>query len=485
MNLKDGQIAIRRIALLSLLYLIPSVQAMLPVDDPDIWWRFRTGEWIVENHNVPYQDYFSAFATGKPWVEYSWPFELIVYLVHRQFGLSGLVFFVVAMALLIAFVAHQLARRFGLSLILEVALVGLALGAMKPLMSPRPWLFTIIFFTVELLIIDSARQTGKDRYLWFLPLLFIVWANFHIQFVYGLGVLGLLFIESLSGRYINWFGFKLEVSSLKAHRIALVTLLCVLATLLTPYHLLLYRQVLDYVLGESGLFDYSQELHPMFFRSPANWIVLLLTLSAAFSLGWRRTSSPFPTLLLLMGAVLAFRARRDAWVLAVIAISVVGDCVRASGYRGHFKFSKWQIACSAILCALVLYLTSHGRQISEERLQTVVERKFPVKAVEYVKSNRLSGPLFNHLDWGGFLIWSLPDHPVAMDGRINLYGEKLVQRSLNTWQGREGWRSDPDLLKANLVISDKFRPLIYLLRTDPHFKIAYEDSTAIVFVSAQ
>src|SRR3972149_2139662 len=55
----------RLIALIALLYLIPSVQAMLPIDDPDIWWRFRMGEWIVENYRVPFADYFSATDLGE------------------------------------------------------------------------------------------------------------------------------------------------------------------------------------------------------------------------------------------------------------------------------------------------------------------------------------------------------------------------------------------------------------------------------------
>src|SRR3990172_12785019 len=110
----------RPVALTALLYLIPSVQAMLPIDDPDIWWRFRMGEWMVEKRAVPYADYFSAYDVGRPWIEYSWPFALIVYVVQAKFGLVGVVYFLVAMGLIIAFAAHQLLRRAGLTVQLEV-----------------------------------------------------------------------------------------------------------------------------------------------------------------------------------------------------------------------------------------------------------------------------------------------------------------------------------------------------------------------------
>jgi len=474
----------RLVALIALLYLIPSVQAMLPIDDPDIWWRFRMGEWMVEKRAVPYADYFSAYDVGRPWIEYSWPFALIVYVVQAKFGLVGVVYFLVAMGLIIAFAAHQLLRRAGLTVQLEVALTAMALGVMKPVMSPRPWLFTIAFFIIELLIIMRVRRSSHDRWLWVLPPLFALWANFHIQFVYGLAVIGMLFAESLMLR-LRWFGSGISVPPLSAARLALVTVACAMATLLTPYHYRLYQQVFDYIGGQTGAFNYISELHPMFFRSPTDWLVLLLALSGAFALGWQRAWRPFPTLLLLMGALLAFRARRDAWVLAIAAIGIIGDSDLGASADGSFRFTKKQMVFSAVGVAVTLSLVGLARQISETNLQAAVEKKFPVKAVRFIKANGLAGPLFNHLDWGGFLIWRLREPPVVMDGRINLYGDQRVERSLNTWQAGPGWETDPELIKANLVIVDKARPLVSRLREHPGYKVAYEDDIAVVFIAAR
>jgi hypothetical protein len=475
---------VRRVVLLALLYLIPSVQAMLPVDDPDIWWHLRTGEWIVENGAVPHEDYFSAYGNQKPWIAYSWLFEVLVYLVHVKLGIAGLVYLVVAMGLASAFAAHQLVRRSNLPMPAEVALVAMALGAMKPLMSPRPWLFTILFFTIELLIIARASQSGKDRLLWLLPPLFAIWANLHIQFVYGLAVIGILLGEALLATHCVWFRFKFETPPLTPGRLALVTLACAAATLLTPYKHLIFKPLFEYV-GQTGTFQNISEMHPMFFHSPTDWIVLALALLAAFALGWQRKWLPFPTLLLLMGAFLAFRARRDAWVLVLIAIGLIGDAGRRATYGNPSKLTRRQIAMSALAVVLVLYSTHVARQISEAHLQSEVDRKFPVGAVSYIKTNQLPGPLFNHLDWGGYLIWSLRELPVAIDGRTNLHGDERIERSLNTWQGGAGWESDPDLLRARLVISDKARPLLSLLRNHPGYKVVYEDKTAVVLISVK
>ena len=71
------------------------------------------------------------------------------------------------------------------------------------------------------------------------------------------------------------------------------------------------------------------------------------------------------------------------------------------------------------------------RQLSEPYLRAVVEQRFPVKAVEFVRQNKYGGPLFNSFDWGGYLIWSLPEIPVSVDGRGNIHGYRVESSPSN------------------------------------------------------
>ena len=92
---------LRRIVLLTLLYLILVLPAMLPILDPDLWWHLRTGQWIVEHGTVPTTDLFSSYGMGKPWIAYSWLFEVLVYSLYQMFGLVGLVLYTVLLSVLI------------------------------------------------------------------------------------------------------------------------------------------------------------------------------------------------------------------------------------------------------------------------------------------------------------------------------------------------------------------------------------------------
>ncbi len=480
-NVKNYEPALRRTILLAALYLIAPVQALLPNQDPDIWWHLRVGEWIVANRWVPFEDHFSAYGAGKPWLAYSWLFEVLIYALHNSFGLSGIVWFTAAMGILITAAVHRLVRLARLPIIAEVALTALAVAAMKPLMSPRPWLFTILFFAIQLVLISRAREEGKARLLWLMPLIFVFWANLHVQFIYGLAILGLLLLEALLLAGASRWNFPAAPPALPANPLIAVTGLSVLAALLSPYHFLIFRPIWEYVV-QTGTFQNIQEMHPMFFRSPDNWTVLALALAAVFTLGWRRRLSPFPMLLLLLGIGLGFRARRDIWLLVITAVWIVGSHLRYRLPGSPLAFARGQTLAVVVLVAVALYGIGFQRGIREPNLQAVAAKEYPVAAVAYIKSHKLPGPVFNTLDWGGFLIWSLREIPVAIDGRTNLHGDARVAKFVRAWLAYPGWDSDPEFLSARLIIADHSRPLTWLLRRDPRYRVVYEDDTAVVFV---
>src|SRR5919109_1485285 len=178
--------AVRRLALLIALYALPAVAAMRPIIDPDIWWHLRTGQWIVAHGTVPTTDPFSLYGIGKPWVAYSWLFEILVYSLYRACGLFGPVLYTAVMSLTVAVALHRLVRRCELPLPQEIALTALGFCGLLSLVSPRPWLLTILCFIIEMHILMVACRSGDVRRLWLLPPLFALWANVHIQFVYGL-----------------------------------------------------------------------------------------------------------------------------------------------------------------------------------------------------------------------------------------------------------------------------------------------------------
>jgi len=474
--------SIRRLLILSLLYLILPIRAMQPTNDPDIWWHLRIGQWIAEHGAVPITDHFSSYGMGKPWIAYSWLFDLLVYGLYRAFGLVGLVLYSVILSLMITAALHALVRKLEPRFWIEIAITTLGIISITPLLTPRPWLFTILFFIIELDILFATRRSGDLRRLLFLPPLFALWANVHIQFVYGLFVLGLATAEPMIDRLLRHPSIEGDARTIPFSRLLFITAACAVATLATPYHLHIYGVILEYI-SQAGPFQYIFELNALRFRSPADWFVLFATVGAAFSLGWRREVRPFPLLLLAAGCILSFRARRDVWFVVVTAVTILATLWSTGAITDRFALTKLRAIFVTVVVIAVLIVIGRIRNISERHLEAAVAKVYPVEATAVVEKHGYPGPLYNHLDWGGYLIWRLPNLPVAMDGRTNLHGDERVERSLATWTGKNSWSSDPELGTARLVIANAEQALASLLRFDPRFELTYEDELAAVFVA--
>jgi hypothetical protein len=446
--------------------------------DPDIWWHLRTGNWILEHHAVPLTDPFSSYGADKPWFVYSWLFDSAMAALFARWGLATVALYEIAVRAALAVALFHTMRNLLPGFWRAAALTAAALFVMARIIGPRPGMLTILLVIVLFDILLSAGRTGRTRILWLVPPIFALWANWHIQFVYGLFVLGVFACEPLLN---SLFRYRPPIPNLLPPAAAWLTLSAgALATLLNPYAAKLYSTVLLYA-GQTRVYNEITEFRAMTFRQPQHFLAVLLVLGAAMAMGWRRNARPLWLIFLLASSLLAFRSVREIWFLAVISVCVIADgwqSPRAAApgsppLRSRMMVGVW------VLALLLASCRHYG--LSNDALEIQTAGAFPEAAVRFVEQHRLAGPLFNDLSWGGFLLWRLPEWPVALDGRTNVHGEDRILRFSNVWKGKPGWDADPDLARANLVITPRDAAIASLLRFDPRFQVAYEDSQAVVF----
>ena len=447
------------------------------VVDPDIGWHLRAAQWIVQHHAFPHADPFSRAVAGSPWQAYSWLFELILLRLYTWFGLAGFVVFTAAMLTLIAAALWHMLSRLHADFSQRILLAAVVLICLSRMGTPRPWLFTILFFIVEMDILMQSRREGRSRELLWLPPLFAVWANVHIQFIDGLLVLALAAAEPLLKRW-----WKSDTRCAPARALWITFGACIAATFLNPYGPAIYK--VAWQLGsQPGVLNLLQEMSALSFRSTPDYLLLFLAMTAAGVLFRYRGLPPFETLLLAMAAVLSFRSRRDLWIMAIAAgaILAAGIPSRAENQERE-KTPSWAPLLSATTVLAVLAIAAAVFHDTNAHLRSLMAKELPVEAVQIVKQRHYDGPLFNNYDWGGYLIWTLGE-PVTIDGRAALYGDSLMNRSVETWSGKTDWASDPSLQSAGVVIAPDSAALTQLLRTDPHFQLAWEDKVAAVFIA--
>ncbi len=468
-----------RSIVLGLLCSFPAVVCLRIADacvaDADLGWHLRTAEWILAHRAFPHTDPFSRIA-ALPWQAYSWLFELILLKLWQWMNLDGFVVFTATLLILIAAAFYRLISRLQSDFTVSALLLITAMICMSRGFTPRPWLFSILFFVLEVDILMQARRTGSQRELLWLPPMFALWANLHIQFVDGLLVLGLAACEPL---LIRWW--KSGAGKPPARALWLTLAGCIAAPCINPYGPEIYK--IAWTLGsQSGVLNTIVEMRAIPFRNLPDYVVLFLALAAAGVLFRYRQLSAFETLLLAMAAIISFRSQRDVWFIATIATAILAAGIPGRDHRPAESASARGLMLSAATAGLAVFLVALLLRVNNTRLQTNLAREMPVKAVEVVRERHYPGPVFNDYSWGGFLIWNLRQ-PVSIDPRAALYGDARIQRSDNTWDGGPNWASNPLLTSAGIVIGPVRDPLTQLLRTDPQFQLVWEDKVAAVFVS--
>lgn len=443
--------------------------------DEDLWWHLRTGDWIIQHYSVPTHDSFSSYTMGKKYVAYSWAFEVLVTEIYRHWGLHGILTLTTLSLLACTVAVIGLLSRYT-SLLRAMALGTLVLTAIIQLAAPRPWLFTILFFTIELYLLLQARERGRAAWLWPVAPLFALWASIHIQFVYGLGLIGLFALEGPLASLMKW---PTPSARLRARYFWGLLAASSVSTLANPYGWQLYSVVLQYA-TQSVPLHIVEEMQALDFRSIADWAALLLVCSAFFAQGSSRRRNPLMFALLVVSCWFGFRSTRDVWFLAIASALALADHMRSPNDATHApKWRQWAIALP-IGVAFAFAALSSGN-VSEARLREAEGKRFPEKAAAFVESHALRGSLYNSYGWGGYLIWRLPNLPVSIDGRANLHGDEHLTRWADTYVGKRDWAEDPELAKANTILLERDTALASILRSDRRYLLVYEDDITSVF----
>lgn len=450
--------------------------------DPDMWWHLSVGQWIVTNRSFPHAGIFSGTAADRPWMAYSWGYEVLLSRAYDLFSFMGMAFFgtglTIAVAIAVFVMLYRISGRFwtawALSIVVDAAfLFNIA---------PRPLFFSVIFFAITLTLLFEAELAGRVQRLYWLPLVFVVWANIHIQFIYGLATVGLFaginFLRHFAKR-LRTYPFFISDPTVPVIPPFAVLACCALAACIGPYSYHLYPEV--FLISQSkSMYRMIIELQALSFQYFNQYLELLLAIAAYFALGWKRKIDPFKLTLLIFASVFAFRTWRDAWFICLVAAAVIVDFPPENkDNKESIRLSGWVTV--AVAGVVLLFLVARNTDLDQRGLDHLISSEYPVDAVNFLRRNPVGGPLYNSFDWGGFLIFYMPQYPVSIDGRTDLYGDEMDARYYSTQEAEPSYTTDPYLNKAGLIILKNKFPIAKQLLLDRRFRVIYRDDLATVF----
>jgi hypothetical protein len=476
-------LTIERTTGILLFALIFALAARVPVDT-DTWWHIRSGEYTL-THGMIYADPFSHSKAGEAWINHSWGAQIALYGAWRIGGMLGLTVYMAALATAGMWFVYKTCA--GSTYLRAFALI-LGAAAAAVFWSPRPQMFSFLLSAVVLYLIHLYKRENVDR-LWLIPVIMGVWGNLHAGFSIGFILLG----GTIAGETLaNLFGAKGEhvIGWRGIRKLIVITLASAAALVINPYGLQMLLVPFQTV-SIGALRSYIQEWNSPNFQERQTWAFVVLLLGVLGAAGASKRRLDWTDFLLVSGtAFMSLLAGRNIAVFAVVATPVliyhVDSILNERGWVIRPNMHPTRLMARVNLLIVVLAILGAAAKTLMVLDRTTVDRAMrdtlPVDAAAYLAANRPDGNMFNSYNWGGYLLWALPDQPVYVDGRTDLYGDEFLMRYLRTATGGEGWRETLDEYGIGYTVIETGSVLADRLRGDPAWRAAYEDDMAAIFV---
>jgi len=493
--------------LLLLLVLVFLASSYKISGDDDFFWHLATGRYIAENLEVPDKDVFGHVTGGQQWIPFEWGWDLLVYALYNIGGYNIILVFRSLMFCVIFFIYYLLLRNFKVNTTVAVIFLFLLLVAVIDRLSPRPHIFTYLFFAVILSILLSFKYLDRKKYYKWLnavPVFFLVWSNFHMGVLAG-GLI--LFIFTVCETLIF---FKpvlrskdaepLQTNELK--RLWIVSVLSAVTLLINPHGLETYIYAYNHTqlkmletvnewqspFSDKVDFGFVQTLYKLFLA--AGVIVLIYSYIR---------KDIVPGLLILSFAVYSVRAMRFTVDYELISFFFI---VLSINYflnkLSVFKTISTNTFFSTSVAIFFIYIIS---QIPSNKIYQdikyyrifgwgVNDEFIPVQLFDFMKQHNISGTPYNHFGTGGYLVWNFPDQKNYIDSR-NL-NDEIFNEYNHIMKMREGFAGildrrgvdyviflDPDLVRRP---QDMQYLITNYLNRSPEWKLVFWDDKSMLFL---
>jgi hypothetical protein len=448
------------------------------VTDPDVWWHLKTGQYITEHKSVPHTDPFSYTRAGQPWVAHEWLSELLMYRLLRTTGYAGVILIFAAVVAASFFLLYL---RCGPAPYVAGVATLCAAWATVPVWGVRPQVLSLLLTSLWLLILERSERNPKLLW-WTLPLT-LLWVNLHAGFALGLALSALF----LAGEWIERaLGYSRQ-SPPRLRTAALILLFDLLIVPLNPNGLRMFSYPIE-TLRSTAMQKYIAEWASPNLHHAEYWPFLLVVLSTFAALSWSRKNvdvRALDLLLLLVSLYAALCSIRMIPFFVLIAVPLVSTRL-GNWPRSHSKPERVEAGIllnGAIVLAMAAFVGVHVAKVIQRQPQVEIER-FPARAVEFLKIHPPAGRIFNHYDWGGYLIWNLyPSTPVFIDGRADLYGQQLLDQFADTYQFKSAWQQPLERWSIDAVLVPPDSALATGLRSSHSWTVSYEDAQAVLLTS--
>ncbi|HVA96785.1 MAG TPA: hypothetical protein VND99_03970 [Candidatus Acidoferrales bacterium] len=372
----------------------------IAVQDPDFGWHIQAGTYILQ-HGVAYTDPFSYSMPSYPFVDHEWLTNVLWSRIFNLFGIVPLLILSSGLAagclLLLYFVSEKKWT------VMPLFIIGVTFF---DFVGVRTQVITWFFLALLLCILFQKKLWDKWRF--FLPILFLLWANLHGGYGIGLGVLGIV----LGGRVLE------ERKKIKGT--LLVLLLCAGATLINPYGIRLWWEFFMQLTDSQLRWSITEWYPAFYFTNIATWGYLILSVMLVLRY-WKKYSwTELVLYFFLLFEGMSSMRNIPIWILVSFFMTMKGFSLMYQEAAKHPDGSRRFRFAYTIYCIIlvIIFLLQTGMFFYGVSVLKESPTQYPEGAVAYLHKHLPQQQIFSSYDWGGYLIWKFPERKVFIDGRM-------------------------------------------------------------------
>lgn len=470
-----------RHVLISLTFILVALMVTRPQTvDPDMYWHITSGELMLDSGQFIEGDVFSHTLTGVLRPHHEWLSEVLMAVLYRAFGDYGVTFWASSLTLVALFIMYRLMDG---ALGVRLALLLLAAQATQASAMGRPQIWMLIFSLILVGIV--VRRTAS--LLW-IPVIMLVWANLHGGWITGYIILGAAIFSEIVKLIFRRGG---DVVWLR--QLILASLAGVVALLVNPYGVEQLLVPLDTFTQAARPFI-SEWLPPQLLAPDRVGFLAMLTLGLITLITQRAHISLLSAILLVGFGAWALMTSRIVVLFMLIApvilapyVSILAQRYLPRLYLPSYRLEqpvRWGLPSIIIGCIVVVVVFITG-SLPERLIEIQRKNGYPVDAVAYLRT--LDPPqreLLNDYTWGGYLIYSLPQYPVFIDGRADLYDDFFFVYQ-DIMRVNDDWQSQLAAYNVRSILIKPTSRLAIALRSQPDWTMVYEDENAVIFTTQQ
>ena len=378
--------------------------------ESDYLWHIKAGEYMF-HHGILKKDIFSWILSGNYWMSHEWLFEMMIYGMKQIFGNYHLFiycFISLFSLLLLLFLPNKEKMKKNIPYSLIWILFSFILCVN---IQGRPHLLSYSFLAGTIYLCMRLYENKEDKWIYLLPLIGILWSNFH-----G-GSSNLVYLIPFLFFFIGNFHFKFKkieankMSKIQLKRYLFVTILCMISVCINTHGFKMFIYPYSNMLNQTMIQNIN-EWRCTSLSEPFHLVYFALLLWILGTLLFSKEKIRFLDVILLGFFIFLGLKSIRFWFYTYICASYI-----LFDYVSSRKMDRGTIT-SIIIFACMLFGLFFVRRDSlklKDYSYLLLEKDIEVIKKENPKR------LFNMYDYGGDLIYN--DILVFIDGRADLYSD--------------------------------------------------------------